>query len=413
MSLNEEIRKRAQKAKEAGGKEGINLDEYSFEDRPVEKIRSTKEIPVDIKQSMETVGLEVKESADLLYLQKGNSPNLCISKTTGIDLMPIQEAIKKFDGKDGRLNIMDYLWKAVPPDKDKYTAEAALREITQGYFIYVHKGARTTFPIQSCLFIDLPGMKQVVHNIIIAEEDSQIDLITGCTAHRGVKKALHLGVSEFYLKKNAKVSFTMVHNWSEETAVRPRTGIILDDNAKFSNFYVVMSEVKDLQTNPVIQLNGENSSYWGQTLIYGKGQSLFDTGSTCFLRGKGSNAEILSRVIAIDNAHIIARGKIVGDGPDVTGHVDCSALLLSKGARVDSIPEIDALNPEVTLSHEASVGKISQDHIEYLMSRGLNEKESQDLIIRGFLDADTSYLPPALAQETKKLIQAVSEAEMG
>jgi Fe-S cluster assembly scaffold protein SufB len=411
--MKDEIKAKLLKVKEVATSDGINLDEYSFEDRNSPKIESVKEIPADIKHSMEEVGIEVKENTDMIYLQKGNSPNLCVSNVQGIELMPIQDAIKKYDGKEGRMNIMDYLWTAVPPDKDKYTAEAALREITQGYFIYVHKGAKSTFPLQSCLFIDLPGMKQVVHNVIIADEDSQLDLITGCTAHRGVKKALHLGVSEFFLKKNARVSFTMVHNWSEETAVRPRTGIIMDDGAKFSNFYVVMSEVKDLQTNPVIQLNGENSSYFGQTLIYGKGKSKFDTGSTCILRGKGANAEVRSRVIAVDDAHIIARGKIVGDGIDVTGHVDCSALLLSKGARVDSIPEIDAMNPEVTLSHEASVGKISQEHIEYLMSRGLSEKEAQDLIIRGFLDADTSPLPPALAKETKKLIEAVAAAEMG
>ena len=146
--MNEEIKAKILKVKETATADGIDLNDYSFEDRETQKIKSVKEIPEDIKHSMEEVGIEVKENTDMIYLQKGNSPNLCVSKVQGIELMPIQDAIKKYDGKDGRMNLMDYLWKAVPPDKDKYTAEAALREITQGYFIYVQKGAKSTFPLQ-------------------------------------------------------------------------------------------------------------------------------------------------------------------------------------------------------------------------------------------------------------------------
>jgi hypothetical protein len=326
--------------------------------------------------------------------------------------MPMNEALKKYDGSDGGLNLQDYMWKAVQPDKDKYTAEAALHEFIQGYFIYARKGQKTVFPLQSCLYINIPGMKQVVHNIIIAEEDAQLDIITGCTTHKSVKKALHLGISEFYAGKNAKISFTMIHNWKDETDVRPRSGMILEDGAKFSNFYIVMSAVKSLQMAPFVQCRGKNSSYYGQTLVYGKQESQFDLGTKVLLTGEGSNAQVISRVIAVDNAHVISRGQITGDGLDVHGHISCSALLLSPHARVDSIPEIDALNPEVALTHEASVGKISPDHIEYMMSRGLTEDEARNLIIRGFLDADVSYLPEKLAKETKRLIQMAADSEM-
>jgi hypothetical protein len=414
--MSDDIKARAQKvidAKKGKVEDGIDLDSFDINEPDRKKMTSENEIPAPLQETMESVGIDVKGKKDGLYLQTGNKADFCVSKVKGVELLPIGEAIKKYDGTDGKLNLKDYLWKAVAPDKDRYTAEAAIQEITQGYFIYARKGEKTTFPMQSCLFIDIPGLKQVVHNIIIAEEDSQLDIITGCTVHKGIKKALHLGVSEFYAKKNAKISFTMVHNWKEGTDVRPRTGIVLEENAKFSNFYIVMSEVKSLQTSPVIQLNGANSSYYGQTLIYGKGASHFDTGAVAYLRGENSNAQIISRVIAVDTTHVINRGTIVGEGTNVTGHIDCSALLLSKGARVDSIPEIDALNPEVTLTHEASVGKISAEHIEYLMSRGLTEKEATELIVRGFLDADTSPLPPALAKETQRLISIVADSEMG
>lgn len=412
--LNDNRTKAKQKLESsAEDEDGINLNDYTYDKSESLIYTSEDEIPEDLRESMDNVGIDVKEEKSGIYLQSGNKHDLCISNVSGIELLPINEALKKYDGSDGKLNLHDYLWKAVPADKDKYTAETALQEITQGYFIYAKKGHKTVFPLQSCLFVNLPGMKQIVHNIIIAEEGSELDIVTGCTVHKTAKKALHLGVSEFYLEKNARVSFTMVHNWAEDTNVRPRTGIILKDNAEFSNFYIVMSEVKNLQTNPFIQCIGKNSTYYGQTLIYAKGKSYFDTGATAHLIGEGSKAELISRVLAVDDAHVIARGKVIGDGKDVTGHIDCSALILSRHSRVDSIPEIQAQNPEVTLTHEASVGKIADAHIEYLMSRGLTEDESINLIVSGFLDVDTSPLPPKLAEETEKIIKLVSESEMG
>jgi Fe-S cluster assembly scaffold protein SufB len=408
----EDIKSRARKVLEKQKNEGINLDEFTEEDPHPQKYSTAKELPADVKEAMEGVGVEVTEKSSGMYLQGNNDASLCVSNIKGVELMPITEALKKYDGKDGKLNLQDYMWKAVQPDKDKYTAEAAVHEFVQGYFIYAKKGQRTVFPLQSCLFINIPGMKQVVHNVIIAEEGAQLDIITGCTTHKTVKKAIHLGISEFYAGKNAKISFTMIHNWKDETEVRPRTGIILEEGAKFSNFYIAMSPVKSLQMAPTVQCKGKNSSYFNQTLIYGKQNSKYDTGAKVFLTGENSNAQIISRVIAVDEANVINRGQIIGDGKNVMGHIDCSALLLSPKARVDSIPEIDALNPDVSLTHEASVGKIAQDHIEYLMSRGLTENEARELIVRGFLDADTSALPPALAKETKKLIQMAAESEM-
>ena len=395
--------------------EEIDLNDYKIEDLKTSKFyNSEQEIPDELKESMKKVGIEIDSDKSGIFLQSGNKPDLCVSKVQGIELMPLKEALKIYDGSNGNLNLQNYFWKAVASDKDKFTAEAAINEITDGYFIHALAGQKTIFPLQSCLFIPpFPGLKQVVHNIIIAEPGSQLDIITGCTAHTGAKSAIHLGVSEFYVKKDAKVSFTMVHNWTETTKVRPRTGIVLEENAKFSNFYVIMSEVKNLQTNPVIKLIGRNASYFGQTLIYAKGESYYDTGATAHLIGEGSKAEIISRVLAVDNSHVIARGKIIGDGKNVTGHIDCSALLLSPNARVDSIPAIIAQNPDVSLTHEASVGKISDDHIEYLMSRGLTEDEAVNLIVSGFLDVDTSPLPPSLAEETKKIIDIVSKSEMG
>ena len=157
----------------------IDLANFDLQMLPSKAYSSEQAISQEMQATMAKVGLEVNAEKSGIYLQEGNSVDLCVSKLKGVELLPIQEALIKYDGTDGKLNLQDYLWKAVPVDKDQFTADVALQEITQGYFIYARKGVKTTFPLQSCLFVDMPGLKQVAHNIIIAEEGSELDIITG------------------------------------------------------------------------------------------------------------------------------------------------------------------------------------------------------------------------------------------
>jgi Fe-S cluster assembly scaffold protein SufB len=151
-------------------------------------------------------------------------------------------------------------------------------------------------------------------------------------------------------------------------------------------------------------LNGDNSRVMFQTILYGRGNSKMDLGSRAILKGKNTSAEMISRIITTDKADIIARGLIVGDAPGAKGHLECRGLLLSNASRIDSIPELDAKNPDVSITHEAAVGKISQDEINYLMARGATEDEATSMIINGFLSFDLSELPPEIAKDTKKLV---------
>jgi Fe-S cluster assembly scaffold protein SufB len=254
------------------------------------------------------------------------------------------------------------------------------------------------------LYVESKNTKQVVHNIIIAEEGSEINIVTGCVAHGGIGRAMHEGISEFYVKKNAKITFTMIHEWQEQMEVRPRTAIILEEGASFINNYIALKPVSSIQSNPIAYLNGDNSRVMFQTILYGRGNSKMDLGSRAILKGKNTSAEMISRIITTDKADIIARGLIIGDAPGAKGHLECRGLLLSNTSRIDSIPELDAKNPDVNITHEAAVGKISQDEINYLMARGATEDEATSMIINGFLSFDLSQLPPEIARDTKKLV---------
>ena len=267
-------------------------------------------------------------------------------------------------------------------------------------------------PVQSCLFITTDKIRQNVHNVVIAEENSELHIITGCSISHSITGALHLGVSEFYVKKGAKITFTMVHNWSGGMEVRPRSAVVVEDDGVFISNYILMTPVKSLQMFPTTYCVGKNARTTTQSIVYATKDANIDMGSRAVLQGEGSKAEIISRVIVTDNANVVARGDIIGDTAHVKGHLECRALMLSDTAKVSSIPELRASRTDLDLSHEAAVGKIAEEEIQYLMARGLSEEEATSVIIRGFLNVDITGLPDALARETKKMFDLSLEKVM-
>ncbi|MBN2150668.1 MAG: SufD family Fe-S cluster assembly protein [Candidatus Lokiarchaeota archaeon] len=365
------------------------------------QVSTLKELGDEMKAKLARLGLMIAEEAGAgTYLQRDQTTSLCSTRSKGVEVLPIRQALQRYDW------LKDYSWVAVKADTDKFTRDAASAppDVVQGYFVRGLKGQVERAPVQTCLYVESRSTKQVVHNIVIAEEGSEINIITGCLAHGGIGRAMHEGISEFYVKKGAKVTFTMIHEWQEQMEVRPRTAIVLDEGAAFINNYIALKPVGSIQSNPIAYLNGDNSRVMFQTILYGKGSSRMDLGSRAVLKGRNTSAEMVSRIITRDKADVVARGLIVGDAPGAKGHLECRGLLLSDTSRIDSIPELDAKNPDVNITHEAAVGKISPDEINYLMARGATEDEATSMIINGFLSFDLSELPPEIAKETKKLV---------
>ena len=163
--------------------------------------------------------------------------------------MDVKAALKKYAWLE------DYMWKIVSKDKDEFTKKVA-EDYSGGYFMRILPGAELTFPLQSCLMITQKNLEQRVHNIIIAEEGSKSHIITSCVQHSTVPQASHLGISEIYVKKEAMLNFTMIHQWSENTLVRPRSAAQIGDRATFVSNYVCMRPVRDVQMYPVGLLHG-------------------------------------------------------------------------------------------------------------------------------------------------------------
>ena len=265
-------------------------------------------------------------------------------------------------------------------------------------------GSRAVYPVQACLYLDKDGLQQTVHNIIIAEEDSELHIITGCATSPHLKRGAHVGISEFYVRKNAKLSFTMIHNWAEDMVVRPRSVAQVEAGGLFLNNYICMKPVRSLQMYPTTHLIGEDAVARFYSIIVGSAGSEYDVGGRIFLKKPGTRAEIVARTIS-NGGKIIARGHLIGEVPDIKAHLECKGLLLSGGV-IHAIPELEGHADGVEMSHEAAVGKIAQEEIAYLMSRGLSEEEATSTIVRGFLNVDIPGLPRQLKAEIDRAIEA-------
>jgi Fe-S cluster assembly scaffold protein SufB len=215
-------------------------------------------------------------------------------------------------------------------------------------------------------------------------------------------------VSEIFVGDNANLTFSMIHSWGKQTGVRPRTTCLVGKNSNYVNNYVIMNPVGDLQSLPVADLSENASATYNTVCIAHEGSNI-DTGGLVNLNGPGSRAEIMSRSISM-GGKMCARGRLVGNSPGVKAHLECRSIILKDGGTTLAIPELEAHAADVEMTHEAAVGKIARDQIEYIMSRGLDEDQAVSMIVRGFLSGSINGLPESLQKE---LDSAIEQANLG
>jgi hypothetical protein len=401
------LRERALAAKQRPARYGPDLDLAQFgkpgERAPVGNLRS---LHTRIREAALLAGIDTEEAErSASYFQIDYSAvyqHIQQAYDGQIELMTTQEALQRYEW------LRDFWWKAVEVDSDKYTAAAELDQ-TGGFFLRIFAGQRVTRPIQACLFVQENNVSQNVHNVILVEEDAEAQLITGCTLHPGVRDGLHIGVTEIFLKTGATLVNTMVHNWAEGFHVRPRTTVIADSGTTFVSNYILLRPVRSVQAFPKVVLQGERARAQFHNIMIGMGDSVIDVGTRVELLGRGSQAESISRAVARDSSSMFLRGEFISRNNESRGHLDCRGMLLSDTARIDAIPELQAIGvPKSELSHEAAVGPIAEETVEYLMTRGLTRGEAVATLVLGFLKIDMPGLPAVVTRNLERVLAATA-----
>jgi hypothetical protein len=286
----------------------------------------------------------------------------------------------------------------------KYIKQYELQENTfdeyTGYLINLAKDSQSS--IQTCFLTSQSGFEQNVRNVIIAEEDSQLEIFTGCLSNAHVQGNIHNAITDMFVGKNATMTFNMIHSWGETSKVFPKTRVHVEDGGVFISNYVVWEKVKEISSNPQAFVKDGGKAVM-QSLVYSHPESKLDIGGKILLEGKQSRGEILSSVVS-GGGNYKTVTEIVGKGDESRGHIECNAVLLDKVDNVETVPLLKAKNSSVQLSHEASIGKISKEEVEYLQTKGLSKDVARELIVKGFVNDSVKKMPSLIQEKIEEMM---------
>ena len=318
-------------------------------------------------------------------------------KKKGIIIESLGDALEKYEWAK------KYVWNAILNKGIKNVGK-----VKNGYFIYVPEGLKVRDPIEACFLVSKPNFIQEVHNVVIVDEDAELNMVTGCTS--AVQEGLHLGISEFFIKDRGKLTYTMLHNWNPDFKVRPITGVKVGKHGQYISNYINLAPGAWMKSEPTIYVD-EGGVVESQSLIVGRKGSYIDYGTIVHLNGAESRAELISRALAIDDTTLITRGKIIANAKNTKGHIECKGLMLANKATIRTIPELESMINDANLTHEASIGRISKEQLEYLMARGFTEEEATSLIVRGFLTMEFKGINDVVRKTIKQALDRLAESE--
>ena len=387
---------------------GLNVDNIVTYVKPnTEMSQSWEEVPEDIKNTFEKLGIPEAERKSLAGVGAQYDSELVYHNLQeevarqGVIYTDIESALH---GPYGKM-IEEHFMKLVPPTDHKF---AALHGAvwSGGSFVYVPKGVNVEIPLQSYFRLNAKGAGQFEHTLIIVDEGAQLHFIEGCSAPKYNVANLHAGCVELFVGKNAKLRYSTIENWSKnmynlntKRAKVEENGIMEWVSGSFG------SHVSYLYPMTILKGDNARSQFTGVTFA-GKGQNL-DTGAKMVHIGKDTSSFINTRSISKGGGISTYRSAVViqNQAKNAKSAASCQSLMLDDESRSDTVPAIDVRTNKADVGHEAKIGRISDEAVFYLMSRGISEEEAKSLIVSGFADSVSKELPLEYAVEMNNLIR--------
>jgi len=393
----------------------LDLDEIYFYLKPQDQMeRSWDDVPENIKQTFERLGIPEAERKILAGVGAQFESEMVYHslkeewEEQGIIFESIEDGLRKYPEI-----FREHFATIVPPQDNKYSAlNSAVW--SGGSFVYIPAGVKVEVPLQAYFRVNAEQMGQFERTLIICDEGSQAHYIEGCTAPVYTTESFHSGVIEIVVKKNARFRYTTIQNWS-------------------NNMYNLVTQRSMVHENATMEWVDGNL-----------GSKLTMKYPSCYLVGERAHGEILSIAYAGDGQHQDTGGKVVHAAPYTTSqivsksiskgtgrstyrglckvydgavhsksNVECDALLLNDTSRTDTYPYIEIDENQSTIGHEASVSKVGEEQLFYLMSRGLSEEQAMTMVVRGFIEPIAKELPLEYAIELNRLIELEMEGSVG
>lgn len=312
----------------------------------------------------------------------------------------IEMAMKKYPDL-----VKKYFGKIVNNGENKFAAlNGAV--FSGGSFIYVPPNTKLDRPLQSYFRINSKNMGQFERTLIIVDDNSDLHYIEGCTAPTYSESSLHAAVVEIYVGKNSKCRYSTIQNWATNVYNLVTKRALVDENGTMEWIDGNIGS-KVTMKYPCCVLKGDNSNGTCITISVASSNQEQDSGARMIHLGKNTKSNIISKSIARNGGNATYRGKVLinSGATNSIGNVKCDTLILDEKSKSDTIPVNSCFNLSSSIEHEATVSKISDDNLFYLMSRGISEERAMELIVLGFLERFREELPMEYAVELNQLIK--------
>lgn len=396
--------------------EGLNMENIVTYVRPNTKMQGKwEDVPEDIKDTFERLGIPQAEQTSLAGVGAQYDSELVYHNVR----KEVEEQGVIYTDMESALNgpyaemVHEHFMKLVPPTDHKF---AALHGAvwSGGSFVYVPKGVSVAIPLQSYFRLNAKGAGQFEHTLIIVDEGADLHFIEGCSAPKYNVANLHAGCVELFIGKGAKLRYSTIENWSKnmynlntKRALVAECGTIEWVSGSFG------SHVSYLYPMSILNGEGARSEFTGVTFA-GHSQNL-DTGCKVVHNAPKTSSVVNTRSISKSGGISTFRSSVVvtNKAKQAKSSVSCQSLMLDNISRSDTIPAIDVRTADADIGHEAKIGRISDDAVFYLMSRGISEEEARAMIVSGFADNVSKELPLEYAVEMNNLIRLEMQGSIG
>ena len=395
---------------------GIDFDNIKYFVRSTEKQANTwEDLPDDIKRTYDRLGIPEAEKMRLVSGVAAQYESEVVYHKINEELE--RQGVIFLDTDTGLKEhpelFKEYFGTVIPVGDNKF-ASLNTAVWSGGSFIYVPKGVHVSIPLQAYFRINTENMGQFERTLIIADEGSYVHYVEGCTAPIYSSDSLHSAVVEIIVKKNARVRYTTIQNWSTNVYNLVTKRAICEAGATMEWIDGNIGS-KVTMKYPAVYLMGEHAR--GETLsiaFAGEGQHQ-DAGSKMVHAAPHTSSSIVSKSVARGGGRSSYRGlvKVEAGAHHSASTVRCDALLVDNISRSDTYPYVDVREDDVSMAHEATVSKVSEDQLFYLMSRGMKEDEAMAMIVRGFIEPIARELPMEYALELNRLIELQMEGAVG
>ncbi len=394
----------------------LDLDKITYFVRPdTEESKTWAEVPERIKKTFDKLGIPEAEKKALAGVGAQYDSDVVYHNLKkkwdelGVIFENMDVAVQKYPGLVKKY----FMTQCIPVNDHKFIMlHAAVW--SGGTFIYVPKNVKVDLPLQAYFRMNAKGSGQFEHTLIIVDEGASLHYIEGCSAPRYGTSSLHAGCVEVFVHNNARMRYSSIENWSKDTYNLNTKRALVDEDAVMEWVNGNMgSGTTMLYPSSILRGRGARSDSLGIAFA-GPGQNQ-DTGAKAIHAAPNTSSTIISKSISVDGGINTFRGliKITPVAENVNASMVCDALLIGKKSVANTIPELKIKNEQVTVAHEARVGKIGEEEIFFLQSRGLNEQEATRLVVSGFIEPIIKALPVEYALELNRLIEMEMEGAVG